>query len=1216
MSGTTTVGSWQGVEAAALAAFSGSINAGAPALVAAIQRATRYAVVDTNAREIVLDRRAVLFGLLSVGLQDTPSLALGNTATWFAGWLSARVPDLVSKILGPALTGTDAVLKAFGAEFAVVASVSMRGILPRAREIAGLTVNRPVADLRHFFVAMLEPHGGGWSEFSDLGWTPSDADLVAFRGELFARIGGAPERGEKMEVWRAILGVADDTEGAPIGESPVAGSTGDDLLSPLARHVMSPGADLPENVDEATWTIWHLARGLSPHEHPIPLAAVIQALAFWSARLLTGANRGLLTALRTRLELDRPGPIGTVMPLADLHSDDALLDVLKSGAFRRYRRTPHFDSAASGLLAHAVHVAGQTGSALVGPRHLVAALLLRQDVADMLADRGVDVAPILTELPGLITSLFPEDRDKLPIWRQILLPPPVQVATTRPDMVPDDRDPRPNDRLGLRQFANGIGALIAADNQKPPLSIAVFGAWGSGKSYFMRMIQWAVKDYAEREAKAPSTPPVFKRRVVPIWFNAWHYVEGNLWASLMHAILVGLRDALSPRGHPSDFETVLRKLKLHEAAQVAAEAELQAAKNREIEAKAALKQAETEAEARRKAEQAIPRAEAVMTAVWDMTLESLRPTGAGDARAWVTSIGDSAINAADYLGRPELARDLTSLRNATQGAADTGQALTLKVGAMQELLDEVRASGARGASVLGWLAQAGFSPTERDALRERVGLVFGGLLLVTIVLSYWGADLAALVTAITTVIAPLIAGLATLITWGRTHVAKATRAFAVLEALRKRVEQTQHQRLAEADASLLAARRATAEAEAERSRRQAELNAAQAAVAQAQKDVREASSAERMMRFVAERLADGGYQRHLGLIHMIRQDMEGLGDILNTISPAEAGVDGLQQPVQRIVLYIDDLDRCPPQRVVEVLEAVHLLLAFPLFVVVVGVDIRWVSQALLTRYPGQLGREDAIASPTDYLEKVFQIPFWLPDMNPESGRRLLALAIDPAGQGDAPPAPPKAEAPPPAGGKPAEPGSEPVTEGTPPAVHRDTTPTAATPPPEVTAAAEARAAAEALNLGAVERDRVLDMAEAVGISPRRTVRFANLYRLLKATLSPAERRDFVLEDGKAGTYRGALVLLALSTGAPTAARILIDRLLADDSLTVETLFAPAETPIPDREARAFQAARSLVVRAMTEDAPKEEPPAPIMPAAIIGDLRHWAPRVKRFTFGP
>jgi hypothetical protein len=49
--------------------------------------------------------------------------------------------------------------------------------------------------------------------------------------------------------------------------------------------------------------------------------------------------------------------------------------------------------------------------------------------------------------------------------------------------------------------------------------------------------------------------------------------------------------------------------------------------------------------------------------------------------------------------------------------------------------------------------------------------------------------------------------------------------------------------------------------------------------------------------------------------------------------------DGRPPPtLSRIVLYIDDLDRCPEKLVVEVLRAVHLLLAFDLFVCVVAVD--------------------------------------------------------------------------------------------------------------------------------------------------------------------------------------------------------------------------------------------------------------------------------------
>ena len=59
--------------------------------------------------------------------------------------------------------------------------------------------------------------------------------------------------------------------------------------------------------------------------------------------------------------------------------------------------------------------------------------------------------------------------------------------------------------------------------------------------------------------------------------------------------------------------------------------------------------------------------------------------------------------------------------------------------------------------------------------------------------------------------------------------------------------------------------------------------------------------------------------------------------------------------INRIVLYIDDLDRCPPDKVVEVLQAVHLLLSFPAFVVVVAVDARWVSQSLRIGYKDLFG---------------------------------------------------------------------------------------------------------------------------------------------------------------------------------------------------------------------------------------------------------------------
>ncbi len=70
-------------------------------------------------------------------------------------------------------------------------------------------------------------------------------------------------------------------------------------------------------------------------------------------------------------------------------------------------------------------------------------------------------------------------------------------------------------------------------------------------------------------------------------------------------------------------------------------------------------------------------------------------------------------------------------------------------------------------------------------------------------------------------------------------------------------------------------------------------------------------------------------------------------------SPIDDGHNRLS--VDRIVVYIDDLDRCRPAIVVKVLEAVHLLLAFDFVVVVVGVDARWVGRSLLDVYPNMFG---------------------------------------------------------------------------------------------------------------------------------------------------------------------------------------------------------------------------------------------------------------------
>ena len=165
-----------------------------------------------------------------------------------------------------------------------------------------------------------------------------------------------------------------------------------------------------------------------------------------------------------------------------------------------------------------------------------------------------------------------------------------------------------------------------------------------------------------------------------------------------------------------------------------------------------------------------------------------------------------------------------------------------------------------------------------------------------------------------------------------------------------------------------------------------------------------------LQEFVRERAASSDYRGRLGVISQVRRDFEHLVALVPSARPA-----GAQQvaavaevvaervpEVQRIVLYVDDLDRCPSEKVVEVLQAVHLLLAFKLFVVVVGVDSRWLEHSLKAHY------KDLLEEPGNYLEKIFQIPFILQRMTPSRYQDLIegltALVGQPSGPAEARPA--------------------------------------------------------------------------------------------------------------------------------------------------------------------------------------------------------------------
>lgn len=90
-------------------------------------------------------------------------------------------------------------------------------------------------------------------------------------------------------------------------------------------------------------------------------------------------------------------------------------------------------------------------------------------------------------------------------------------------------------------------------------------------------------------------------------------------------------------------------------------------------------------------------------------------------------------------------------------------------------------------------------------------------------------------------------------------------------------------------------------------------------------------------------------------------------------------------PQGRLVVFVDDLDRCLPEKAVEVLEAIKLFLEVPNTVFVLGMDAEVIERGIEVRYRELLRHQGAERaelplSGASYLQKIVQIPFHLPPL--------------------------------------------------------------------------------------------------------------------------------------------------------------------------------------------------------------------------------------------
>ena len=124
--------------------------------------------------------------------------------------------------------------------------------------------------------------------------------------------------------------------------------------------------------------------------------------------------------------------------------------------------------------------------------------------------------------------------------------------------------------------------------------------------------------------------------------------------------------------------------------------------------------------------------------------------------------------------------------------------------------------------------------------------------------------------------------------------------------------------------------------------------------------------------YLAQRKANTTERRH-----MTQMDMNVISSMLRKFG---RGTESSKKPP--IVVLLDDLDRCPPNRIVEILEAVNLFFDDLPFVTIFGLSPSVVSKAIANEYKFLLRKEAQLdeleAFGRSFLQKIIHIPFQLP----------------------------------------------------------------------------------------------------------------------------------------------------------------------------------------------------------------------------------------------
>lgn len=417
------------------------------------------------------------------------------------------------------------------------------------------------------------------------------------------------------------------------------------------------------------------------------------------------------------------------------------------------------------------------------------------------------------------------------------------------------------------------------------------------------------------------------------------------------------------------------------------------------------------------------------------------------------------------------------------------------------------------------------------------------------------------------------------------------------------------------------AERQKREKEAEAARERARTAAARREAAAT--EMEELSAVGLLAAYATGQHSQWSERERLGDLSTIRRSFDQLSAIIShdrdersKRSVAHAGSEGAA--IDRIVIYIDDLDRCQPELVVRVLESIKLLMDMPHFVVIVGVDSRWLFRSLEIRFRDLFSapskeRQDAdpdgagewATTPQNYLEKIFQFSLMLPPMSKEGYERLIksvfkTVAHQQAGSGSErmEPEGPRSD------GTALRRGEGDVGSSHDDATSAEVVVIESASPPDLTP--------RDLLLTSSELDLLTALAPLID-TPRSAKRLTNVYRLLRVRIG----EERLLEDD---AFAPVLVLLGIVVGFPRWGGQLFEALMGQESTVKWSAFveklrpegaqAPFHNVATDRIRRADVQAWNRLRQELAQLV------RVLGPDRDVVDFQAWLPDVGSYTFHP